>query len=652
MFLGAFLFCAQLPVFGEDWKTVIEDNFAVSADRPAGSPLGKTGAEKGGGAWRTFGNAAQFVISPEGQVANGNIAGGKMAALLDCAPQGSDKIKLEADIQLGSAQWLGMGFSKGDDLFWSKETPGQLWLVITSAGHVQIFANGTSKVLKGVKPTEYGFDPDKAAHAELVYDRTANSVTVTLNGQNALNALPLGDFKPEIKTVGIMDNFPVPNDPKMRVDNFKVSLQNSALAEPETGGGKTVTLMDSPFQRPNTGADRGIPWEIDLLKKTPKVFPAPEVAVEGLQSLYFEGLPYRGKTTRVFALYGLPANVQGRKVPGIVLVHGGYGTAYADWVKLWNSRGYAAIAFDHFGGIPLKNASGTGWQSHPDAGPSQSANGWKDEPPTDQWMYHAVADTMLATSLLASFPEVDGNKIGVTGISWGGVVSCIAAGLDDRLKYAAPVYGCGFISFDSRDGSQFVGATQSPEKVKRWRELWDPARYLPSARLPMLWVDGTNDFAFTLRALQSSYLAAPGPRTLSTRVRMQHGHGGPGESPEEIRAFADSIVNGGTPLARITGQGMENGEAWVEYQSGIPLASATLNFTRDSGTWQKLLWESLPATVDEARRRASARVPDGATAWFINLADKRNLIVSGELQTPQPIGATSSSDPSTHHENP
>ncbi len=225
-------FALSLPpviVRADDWKPVIEDGFTITADRPANIPLNATLVEKGAVAWKTIGNAAKFVLSDDGQVGNGNISGGKMVALVNCAPEGDYQIKLEADLQPGGAQWLGMGFSKGDDLFWSKETPGQLWLVITSAGQVQIFANATSRVLKGVKPGEYGFDPEKPAHAELLYDQKANSVTVTLNGQNVLDAFPLGDFKPEIKTAGIMDNFPVPNDSKMKVDNFKISLLGGRL---------------------------------------------------------------------------------------------------------------------------------------------------------------------------------------------------------------------------------------------------------------------------------------------------------------------------------------------------------------------------------------------------------------------------------------
>jgi dienelactone hydrolase len=386
----------------------------------------------------------------------------------------------------------------------------------------------------------------------------------------------------------------------------------------------------------NANADRMIPWKIDSLKKAPKVFPEPEIKVEGLESFYFEGLPLMGKPTKVFAFYGRPQGIEG-KVPGIVLVHGGGGTAYADWVKLWVSRGYAAIAFDHNGGFPIRNESGNGWKRNPNGGPGMGAINQITMAPTDQWMYHAVADTMLAVSLLASFPEVDASRIGITGISWGGVITCTVAGLDDRLKFAVPVYGSGFISHDFDDGSRFVGIKDPMEKVDRWRELWDPSHYLPNAKLPMLWVDGTNDFAFTLRAVQLSYRSTKCPRVLSTHPRMVHGQK-EGAAPLEIGVFADSVVRGGVSLARITGQGTSDGEAWVQYQSEIPISSATLNYTSDHGLWQKRLWESLPAKIDEAQHRVSARVPQGVTAWFLNLKDKRGLIVSSEHEVTKSSG--------------
>jgi cephalosporin-C deacetylase-like acetyl esterase len=62
-----------------------------------------------------------------------------------------------------------------------------------------------------------------------------------------------------------------------------------------------------------------------------------------LRAVYFDGLPYQGAPTKVFAWLGLPENRSG-KVPGIVLVHGGGGTAFKEWVKLWNDHGFAAIS--------------------------------------------------------------------------------------------------------------------------------------------------------------------------------------------------------------------------------------------------------------------------------------------------------------------
>src|SRR5438105_1708582 len=69
--------------------------------------------------------------------------------------------------------------------------------------------------------------------------------------------------------------------------------------------------------------------ELGRLTAAPVVHPA------GGGALFFDALPYRGKSTRVFAWYSAPKRDQ-TKVPGIVLVHGGGGTAYREWVGKWN----------------------------------------------------------------------------------------------------------------------------------------------------------------------------------------------------------------------------------------------------------------------------------------------------------------------------
>jgi len=148
-----------------------------------------------------------------------------------------------------------------------------------------------------------------------------------------------------------------------------------------------------------------------------------------VKAIYFDGLDYKGKPTRVFAWLGFPANHSGT-VPGVVLVHGGGGTAFEDWVRLWTTKGFAAISIAVEGQTSVRNAAAkdrdnpSGWQRHAWAGPRRiGIYGDSDEPLKDQWMYHAVADTILANSLLRSLPEVDAGKVGVMGISWGGVIT-------------------------------------------------------------------------------------------------------------------------------------------------------------------------------------------------------------------------------------
>jgi hypothetical protein len=197
--------------------------------------------------------------------------------------------------------------------------------------------------------------------------------------------------------------------------------------------------------------------------------------------------------------------------------------------------------------------------------------------------------------------------------------------VDPRLKFAVPVYGCGFTNEHG-----FASSVQAlgPERGARWMEWWDPFVYLPAAKLPMLWVTGTNDFAYTMNALQKSYRLPSGPHTLCLRPRMRHGHGEVSEGPKEIHVFADSIVNGGASLATFTGQGREGRKVWANFTCGQPIAKAELHFTKDTGPWQKRLWEAQPAEL--SADRASATLPEGTKVWFINLTDDRECVVSTE----------------------
>jgi dienelactone hydrolase len=367
-------------------------------------------------------------------------------------------------------------------------------------------------------------------------------------------------------------------------------------------------------------------WDMNVLSQAPKWTALDRPKASGLKAIFFDGVPYRGRPTRVFAWLGLPGKTDpGRKVPGMVLVHGGGGTAFEEWVQLWTDRGYAAIALDTCGALPV--GSYGRWTRHEQGGPP-GWGGWDqiDAPRQDQWTYHAVAGAILAHSLLRSLPEVDPERTGLTGISWGGYLACIIAGVDQRFKLAVPVYGCGFT-----DEHAFAASVQrlGPAGSARWMQWWDPSVYLDDASMPLLWVTGSNDFAYTMNALKKSYRLPKGPRILCVRLRMPHGHGGAGENPKEIHVFAESLLKAGDPLPIITGQGRDGARVWATFECKRPLAKAELNFTKDTGRWQDRKWEAQPAEVGP-QHRISATVPAEAKVWYLNLFDDRDCVVSTE----------------------
>lgn len=290
-----------------------------------------------------------------------------------------------------------------------------------------------------------------------------------------------------------------------------------------------------------------MPWDVGKLRLIPETFDGSAYSTNGVNAVFIEGEPYQGQPTRIFAYYGIPASADvTRKVPGIILVHGAGGSAFHRWVKLWVDRGYAAMAIDTCGAI-----SGNGNRNHPRhefAGPP----GWggfdqMDQPVTDQWVYHAVSAIVRSHSLLASWKEVDTENIGITGISWGGFLTCIAASIDDRFQFAIPVYGCGFIGENSSSIGWDRFEKMGSEKSARWKSLWDPSVYLPLARVPFLWVTGAKDTAFPMDSLQKSYNLVKSPVTLCIKPNMSHGQLS-GETPAEIHQFAEHHVREALPM--------------------------------------------------------------------------------------------------------
>jgi len=358
--------------------------------------------------------------------------------------------------------------------------------------------------------------------------------------------------------------------------------------------------------------------ELGELDTVPKVYPAEGFeGTKNVKAIFYDGLPWQGKETRVFAWLGMPEKTS-KKVPGIVLVHGGGGTAYREWVEKWNAHGFAAISIAVEGqtDVPMNpGRRGSRWEQHEWPGPHRPGIfSDSDRPLKDQWIYHAVADAVFARNLLQSLPEVDGNQIGLSGISWGGVVTSTVIGIDSRFAFAIPVYGCGHLY----DAENHWGAALGPNE--QYRQVWDPMVRMDRVKMPVLWLSWPLDNHFPLDAQAACYTAAPGARMVSLIPGMGHSHPA-GWNPPDSYAFAKSIVENKAPWIKQSGSKQDGRHVSVSFQSDRPLSSAVLISTKDTGFTGNREWKQTPAQLQQANDSwtVTAELPENTTGWFINV---------------------------------
>ena len=110
-----------------------------------------------------------------------------------------------------------------------------------------------------------------------------------------------------------------------------------------------------------------------------------------------------------------------------------------------------------------------------------------------------------ALDLLEALPEVDGTKLGVTGLSGGGAGSWWVPAADERVRVAAPV--CGTATFASHVAERTVDGhcdCMFPVNVQRW-ELADVGALI--APRPLLIASADRDGIFHIRSIREVHAA-------------------------------------------------------------------------------------------------------------------------------------------------
>ncbi|EDM29284.1 hypothetical protein LNTAR_22879 [Lentisphaera araneosa HTCC2155] len=388
----------------------------------------------------------------------------------------------------------------------------------------------------------------------------------------------------------------------------------------------------------NIAFSQELPWDMDKISQAPQWVETDLVPAQGMKSLLYKSLAYQGKEVDVFAYYASPEGTPPEGGwPAVVCVHGGGGTAFPTWVKKWTDHGYAAISMDLEGHIPLNRPDKKGRQSTPNPGPSRVGVFHDfDKPIEEQWYYHAMAQIMIAHSLIRSFPEVNAEKTGFTGISWGGNLTSSVMGVDTRFKFAIPGYGCGYLPASSGHQGRAIADGQHSEVVHKY---YDGSAYFKNVDYPTLWVNGTNDFHFDMPAFQKSANAVKGQ--LRFELEMGHGHG-PVWNLEECYAFADSVVKGKPGLITFEAPQAQGNQASVEFAAPAKIASAQLLYTLESKpVWPDKKWFATSAKIDGDQIKAN--LPAGTKAFLFTAKDSRGFMSSSRFIQHEVAGAVKKS---------
>ncbi|WP_145416722.1 alpha/beta hydrolase [Planctomycetes bacterium K23_9] len=413
------------------------------------------------------------------------------------------------------------------------------------------------------------------------------------------------------------------------------------------GQGHMVTFLDprtrqaaleffqSVFIKPSLSV-----WDMRRLGRSPQATWIDQA--KPIRELIYKGETVDGVPTDVFAFYATPGSIANdpsldKNLPCVVLVHGGGGTAFAPWVWKWAKRGYAAIAMDLAGHRPQspKFDAGelvvdmrAGRKRLENGGPNQGhAEKFSSVGGTlqDDWPFHAIGNVIRAHSLVRSFPEIDADRTAITGISWGGYTTCITASIDDRFKAAVPVYGCGFLHDGESVQRPLIDALP-PAQREQWIQQYDPSSHLANCRVPIFFVNGTNDKHYPLPSYSRSFDLVPDQNSIRIAPNMKHSHQA-GWEPKEIDSFIDSQLNGDLPLPKLSDAEIQDNALQVAFSSESKLKSARLHLTNDKGLFRERKWLSQAATIEGSKIKATADFAN-ATAWFVTATDERGAMVS------------------------
>ena len=165
-----------------------------------------------------------------------------------------------------------------------------------------------------------------------------------------------------------------------------------------------------------------------------------------------------------------------RRRPAVILLHGTGGTkeGMRPWMNELAGRGLVAVAIDgrYHGG---RNGGSKGAEAYNRA----IVGAWRAKPGEPQehpFYYDTCWDIWRAVDYLQTRDDVDPSRIGLVGVSKGGIETWLAGAVDDRIKVAIPAIAVQSFRW-SLDNGQWQGRAKTIQAahVAAAKDLGEPA---------------------------------------------------------------------------------------------------------------------------------------------------------------------------------
>jgi dienelactone hydrolase len=302
------------------------------------------------------------------------------------------------------------------------------------------------------------------------------------------------------------------------------------------------------------------------------------------------------KDVDIFAYFSYPKGA--RKLPAYIWNQGGLAQASPAVTEVGARRGYAAMCID----FPQTGYRSTGGY------PINSSLELGDDP-RQAPIFHGAVALLKAVSYLESRPEVDRDRIGMAGASWGGFFTTLMIGIDPRLKVGSCLYGTGNLQLGNAwwDGQSRGGREPpTPAQRERWSKTLDPALRLPTKKTPIAWFTGTNDGFYIMPSIMQSYEMSAGPKHLMLVPNWHHALP-PKLHDEPVLAWLDIYLQGKPTFQKVQPVTVKNEQGRLvarwEFEGDGVAADLIISFG-ESGNWVGRCWQTIGAEIDGHRCRA------------------------------------------------